>query len=579
MKKILITIVLITESTFLYSQSMNLNNNKIRIVDSTMGLGISPTSRLHVFGNGTASNLLNVTNDKDATKDSSVVVDAVGNVGIGKETPTAKLYVQDTTSAFGGSIPVAYIRAAKPNKIALGAVSISGFNEIHPDYNIGLYASSMGGTNNFAGYFNGGDVYINNNLGIGRLTPTYRLDVFGNGGTTDLMKVSNDINSTYDSTFVVKKVGNGGIGVSAPTSKLEVANGYNSHLGSEPLAYFKAATNDKIAVLGSAVTDLSETFPDYNIGLYGTAHGGTNNFAGYFNLGNVYIDNNLGIGRLVPTYRLDVFGNGWTDNLLKVSNDINSTYDSTFVVNKVGKVGIGTTTPAAKFHIDGNKISPNDLVYVTNDKDVLKDSTFIVNSRGFVAIGSNTAYHPLHVWGSGDRDNVYSEYSGSYSRAAIGGSALGSAGYGIMGTASTIGAKGGLFENTASGIALDLRADNGTALRIISGDVIVNSIRFHSILTTLTDSSTYALPTGYSWKGEIDVDSSGYSLFTAQIRCDADGTPYLEGVSWKRWSSITYVVVGSTDGYLNITDGGSGMAITNKLGYTIDVTLRFRRKQ
>jgi len=383
---------------------MNLNNNKIRIVDSTMGLGISPTSRLHIFGNGTASNLFNVTNDKDATKDSSIVVDAVGNVGIGKEAPTAKLYVQDTTSSIGGSIPVAYIRAAKPNKIALGAVSISVVNESHPNYNIGLYASSMGGTNNFAGYFNKGDVYIDNNLGIGRLAPTYRLDVFGNGGTDNLLKVSNDINSTYDSTFVVK-------------------------------------------------------------------------------------------------------------------------------------------------------------------------------SNGYVGIGSNTTNYPLQVWGSGSAGaNIYSEYSGSTTSSAIKGYASGSAGYGIVGSAGTIGAKGGLFENTASGIALDLRADNGTALRIISGDVVVNSIRFYSITTTLPDSSSYGLPTGYSWIGEIDVDSLGYTLFTAQIRCDADGTPYLEGVSWKRWNSITYVEVGSTDGYLNITDGGSGMVITNKLGYTIKAILRFRRK-
>lgn len=360
MKKILLSILLLTASTLIYSQSMDLNHKKIRIVDSTMGLGITPTSRLHVFGNGTTSNLFNVTNDKDATKDSSIVIDAIGNVGIGKEIPTAKLYVQDTTSSIGGSIPVAYIRAAKPNKIALGAVSISIVNEVIPDYNIGLYASSMGGTNNFAGYFNQGDVYINKNLGIGILAPL----------------------------------------------------------------------------------------------------------------------------------------------------------------------------------------------------------------------------HPLHVYGSDDRDNIYSEYSGSNISSAIKGYASGSAGYGITGTAVTTGAKAGFFQNTASGgLALEIRADNGIALNVKSGYVIADSTRFISRSTTLSDNEQYAFPPNLSWKGEIDVDSLGYTLFTAQIRCDADGTPYLEGVSWKRWSSITYAQVGSLDGYLNIIDGGSGMVITNTLGYTIKATLRFRTKQ
>ena len=403
MKRIIIIIFMLA-SIGVYSQSLNLNNNNIRIVESTMGLGITPTSRLHVFGNGTTSNLLNLVNDKDATKDSSVVIDAIGNVGIG---------------------------------------------------------------------------------------------------------------------------------ISEPTSKLEVVDGLNTYGGTPPLAMVRTTTNDKIAFIGSAVTNLSETLPAYNIGLYGTASGGTNNFAGYFNLGNVYIDNNLGIGRFAPTYRLDVFGNGGTDNLLKVSNDINSTYDSTFVIKSNGNVGIG----------------------------------------------NNTALHRLYVEGSGDCHNIYSEYSGSYSRSAIEGRALGSDGYGIRGLAGTIGAKAGSFENYAQGTSLEVIANNGIAINVKSGYVIVDSTRFHSRSTTLSDNEQYAFPTNLSWKGEIDVDSLGYTLFTAQIRCDANGTPYLEGVSWKRWSSKTYVEVGSTDGYLNIIDGGSGMVITNTLGYTIKATLRFRTKQ
>ena len=347
MKKILLSILLLTASTFIYSQSMDLNHKKIHIVDSTMGLGITPTSRLHVFGNGTTSNLFNVTNDKDATKDTIFVINAIGNVGIGKEIPTAKLYVQDTASSIGGSIPVAYIRAAKPNKIALGAVSISIVNEVIPDYNIGLYASSRGGTNNFAGYFNGGDVYINENLGIGTKTPAVALHI-----------------------------------------------------------------KDGIERLG------------------------------------------------VVTY---------------------STLDST--------------------HLSTQDVRCTDTIKTSG--------TFYYDNAGSI-LSINTAYG-IKVYGFSTIDK--------------------------------------------------------------------DSLLIQDFGTTLSDNEAYSLPTNLSWKGEIDVDSLGYTLFTAQIRCDANGTPYLEGVSWKRWSSKTYVEVGSTDGYLNITDGGSGMVITNRLGYTIKATLRFRTKQ
>ena len=119
----------------------------------------------------------------------------------------------------------------------------------------------------------------------------------------------------------------------------------------------------------------------------------------------------------------------------------------------------------------------------------------------------------------------------------------------------------------------------GAEVSIYEEKMYRDSLVDYKIGTTLSDNELYAFPTNLSWKGEIDVDSLGYTLFTAQIRCDANGTPYLEGVSWKRWSSKTYVEVGSTDGYLNITDGGSGMVITNTLGYTIKATLRFRTKQ
>src|SRR5574343_826746 len=113
MKKILITIVIITASTFLYSQSMDLNHKKIHIVDSTMGLGITPTSRLHVFGNGTTSNLFNVTNDKDATKDSSIIIKANGVVILGDSSwYLLNEYVSDSKLTIIGGTPLRLLNNA-----------------------------------------------------------------------------------------------------------------------------------------------------------------------------------------------------------------------------------------------------------------------------------------------------------------------------------------------------------------------------------------------------------------------------------------------------------------------------------
>lgn len=417
MKKILITIVLITASTFLYSQGMDLNHKKIHIVDSTMGLGITPTSRLHVFGNGTTSNLFKLDNNKGTANDSNVIVKANGSLILGDSS---------------------YILQSIDSPISEARLTVIGS------------------------------------------TPLRLLNMFGMGYTSLKWSAKTDQDTIADYAQIM-----GGV----------MRNTYGANSGE---LYFQTKMN------GSMDT-------------------------------RMYIDSagKVGIGTTTPTYRLDMFGNGGTGNLLKVSNDINSTYDSTFVIKSNGNVGIG----------------------------------------------NNTAPHRLYVEGSGDCDNIYSEYSGSYSRSAIEGRTLGSDGYGIRGLAGTIGAKAGSFENYAQGTSLEVIANNGIAIDVKSGYNIVDSTRFHTRSTTLSDNEQYFLPTNLSWKGEIDVDSLGYTLFTAQIRCDADGTPYLEGVSWKRWSSKTYVEVGLAHGYLNIIDGGSGMVIINTFGYTIKATLRFRTKQ
>jgi len=406
---------------------MNLNNNKIRIVDHTMGLGITPTSRLHVFGNGTTSNLLNLVNDKDATKDSSVVITSNGSVILGDSS---------------------YILQSIDNPLSESRLTIIG--------------------------------------GV----PLRLLNSFNMGYTSLKWSARTDKDTIADYAQIMGCV---------------EKNTFGLHSGS---LYFQTAKEGGLST-------------------------------------KMYIDSagKVGIGTTTPNYKLDIFGNGGTDNLLKVSNDINSTYDSTFVVNKVGKVGIGTTTPKDYLDINGNITFPKNQYIFWN----------AYNKGGTIYQRDMSGDGILMYHKTGNADKLFNiDVAGTND---------------IGNDVPILGQKSALSIGT------------GAEVYIYEEIMYRDSLVDYKKGTTLSDNEAYSFPTNISWKGEIDVDSLGYTLFTAQIRCDADGTPYLEGVSWKRWSSKTYVEVGSTDGYLNITDGGSGMVITNTLGYTIKATLRFRTKQ
>ena len=381
MKKILLSILLLTASTFIYSQSMDLNHKKIHIVDSTMGLGITPTSRLHVFGNGTASNLFKLDNNKDAEKDSSIIIKANGGVILGDSS-----------------------------------------------------------------------YYLN---GV--------------------------INSVSDSRLTI--------------------------VGGVPLRLLNQHAKGYTSLKWSARTD-KDTIADYAQIMGGVMRNTLGN-----NRGDLYFETN-GVDGMMPRMYID----------------------------SSGYVGIGTTTPKDYLDINGNITFPKNQYIFWNAYN--KDGNIYQREEDYSVLMYQNTYSPNYKLFNIDVTAFDTHRD-----------------------IPVVGRK--------SALSIGVNAEVSIYEEIMYRDSLVD----YKKGTTLSDNEAYYFPTNLSWKGEIDVDSLGYTLFTAQIRCDADGTPYLEGVSWKRWSSKTYVEVGSTDGYLNITDGGSGMVITNTLGYTIKATLRFRTKQ
>lgn len=59
--------------------------------------------------------------------------------------------------------------------------------------NYGVYAQAMGGATNWAGYFESGNVYIQNNLGVGVTSPSSKLDV---NGTINISNNAGEINNS-----------------------------------------------------------------------------------------------------------------------------------------------------------------------------------------------------------------------------------------------------------------------------------------------------------------------------------------------------------------------------------------------
>ncbi len=76
------------------------NTERMRITASgNVGIGTSnPAARLDVEGNATATNLLLVSNDVDATKDSTLVFSSNGRLGIGTTSPSNALHVVATSN-------------------------------------------------------------------------------------------------------------------------------------------------------------------------------------------------------------------------------------------------------------------------------------------------------------------------------------------------------------------------------------------------------------------------------------------------------------------------------------------------
>lgn len=307
-----------------------------------------------VVGPGSATNkgvaLFDSTTGKLLKNSTSFVQLDNGNVGIGTTTPATKLHASSSVSTLYSSLS-----GLHPNGTNLTISNLQALDNTYAGIVFNVVATTTQPQYAYIGA-------ISNN--IARAADI----VFGN----------RDNVSTYTEKMRISSSGNVGIGTTSPTDKFQVLD---TRTTSGAAGIYSSSTGANVATGYAgyfAKTGASVT----NVGIYATASGATNNYAGIFNGGSV------GIGTITPGYKLDVnvVGTGGARiisdisaglyitsgtggaNRIRYSNTIGANIfrirdDDAGVdrlnIDQNGNLGIGTTSPTAKLHLPASTASAN----------------------------------------------------------------------------------------------------------------------------------------------------------------------------------------------------------------------------
>jgi hypothetical protein len=347
---------------------------------TNVGLGITPTERLHVSGNILGTGWLRVADGTAALPalsfstdpDTGIFRQALDVLGFttagverarisatGLDIRTGGLLVNGTeriTSA-GALINIASLNThVIPTGTGTLAVSATAPVTLSTAGTIGIQQANLLGTTNQVTVTGGTGVL----LGTANATLTLPQDIHTGASPTFagatlsgltpgsvLFTGTGGIISQSNANLFWDSVNNRlGLGTTAPAGRLHVASG--TLTASAPLTLTQT-WNAAATTFDGMILDITDTASATGSGLFHVRGGSTGTTSMFF----VRRDGNVGIGTTGPWARLQVQGAG-TTSATSALNITDSAGTSTFLVRDDGNVGIGTTTPTERLHVVGN---------------------------------------------------------------------------------------------------------------------------------------------------------------------------------------------------------------------------------
>lgn len=434
-------------------------SNPIYVKSSNGFVGVNtnaPTANLQVTGSMRVTNLLGP---------GVVTADASGNLSVASGSPVT------------GSGTTNYVaRWASANTLGTGALtdwgsSVGiGIGTAVPNYTLSLPSNAFIGPNPPTAAGSGGDITIKGGDANGTDQMAGRLFLragqsTGTGGGSGMSQItfyvtppSTVSSSTINNTIPVINISDEG--------KMVVSRNY---AGASNIRFWAETNSEGIAAMGTnnsatggtGVYGQAFATSGTTYGIYGSASGGSTNWAGYFQAGNVFIQNYLGVNQATPAYPVDVktgtngYGLNHTDGTVVMSTYVgnggvyggsigtqsnhpffiftNNT-GAKLTVMPSGNVGIGQTNPTTgKLEV----LEPTGYynVYSTNtyvgSQDHYGTYSKSVNGPGYgYGVYAEGGYYGVYGVGNG------TTYTGGVT--GVYGSSSGTAGtrYGVYGTAS-----------------------------------------------------------------------------------------------------------------------------------------------